>query len=225
MGTSKSYKAPTTPEWKKAKGSLTRYLKSNGDNDSRKKAVSDYANAHIRNMPFQAMASAGVKIAQLYQLIDAMGTEKAFIELGLGDLIGKSTEEVLNGIIEYFSNGTGDLEDAIIKSAIAQLLIDFDIMDISDLNRYSFEEFFMKFIVTYIEVDFKTVYYEKIMADRTPDECRSLIENINTYIEYSIKDQYNAKELAKIDWKSVEGRAIISAKCKECYELLLISEV
>lgn len=224
MGTSKGYQAPTTPEWKKAKGSLTRYLNSNGNSENKKKAISDYAAAHVSSSSFGGMALAGAKIAQIYQLLSSLGTEKAFEELGLSHLIGKNSDEVFNGIIEYFSNGSGELEDEIVKGTISQLLIDMEIDDLSDFQKYSFDEFFMKFIITYIEVDFKTVYFEKIMSDRTPDEAKTLIDNINSFIAYSISDQYEAKQLANIDWKSVEGQAIIRTKCKECYELLLVSE-
>lgn len=224
MGTSKGYQAPTTPEWKRAKGSLTRYMNSNGDSGKRNKAVSDYAAAHVQGSSFQRMASAGAKILQIYQLIASVGAEKAFEELGLAHLIGKNPDEVFNGIIDYFSDGSGELEDGIVKSTISQLLIDMKIDDLQDLQNYSFEEFFMKFVITYIEVDFKTMYYEKIMSDRTPDEAKALIDNINSYISYSISAQYEANELAKVDWKSVDGQAIIENKCKECYELLLASE-
>ena len=224
MGTSKGYQPPTTPAWSRAKGSLTRYMKSNGDSGKRKKAVSDYATAHMQSSSFQGMALAGAKIAQIYQLIESVGAEKAFEELGLSHLIGKSSDEVLNGIIDYFSDGSGELEDGIVKCTVSQLLIDMKIDDLNDLRNYSFDEFFMKFVITYIEVDFKTMYYEKIMSDRTPDEAKALIDNINSFISYSISDQYEAKELANMDWKSAEGYAIIKSKCKECYELLLAAE-
>ena len=224
MGTSKGYQPPTTPEWRRAKGSLTRYLSSNGDGGNKKKAVRDYAAAHMQTSSFQGMASAGAKIAQLYHLIASIGAERAFEELGLGHLIGKSSDEVFNGIIDYFSDGSGELEDGIVKSTISQLLIDLKIDDLKDLQKYSFDDFFMKFVITFIEVDFKTMYYEKIMSDRTPDEAKVLIDNINSFIAYSISDQYKANELASIDWKSFEGQAIIKSKCKECYNLLMASE-
>ena len=51
-----------------------------------------------------------------------------------------------------------------------------------------------------------------------------IIDNINSFIAYSISDQYKANELASIDWKSFEGQAIIKSKCKECYNLLMASE-
>ncbi|MBZ9634615.1 hypothetical protein [Clostridium sp. FP1] len=224
MGTSKGYQPPTTPEWSRAKGSLTRYLNSNGDSGNRRKAVLDYAAAHMQTSSFQGMASAGAKIAQLYHLIASIGAEKAFEELGLDHLIGKSSDEVFNGIIDYFSDGSGEIEDGIVKSTISQLLIDLKIDDLKDLQNYSFDYFFMKFVITYIEVDFKTMYYEKIMSDRTPDQAKALIDNINSFIAYSISDQYETKELANINWRSVEGQAIIESKCKECYELLMATE-
>jgi hypothetical protein len=224
MGTSKGYQPPTTPEWRRAKSSLTRYLKNTKDNRYRKKALDDYVKAHNSTSSYNGIALTGSKIADMFDFISREGFDKAINDLGLGELIGKSTEEVYNGIIDYFSNDTGDLEDSVIKDTISQLLIDYDISELYDLNNLTFDDFFLNFIVKYVQVDFKTIYYEKIMANRTPVESKEIIENINMYIEYSINDKYTAQELANINWKSVEGKVIIENKCRECYELLLAEE-
>ncbi len=224
MGTSKGYQAPTEPNWRKAKGALKRYLNSNHDSNERNKAVRDYATAHLQASSLLGMASTGVKIVNLFNLISENGIDVALQKVGLDNLIGKSGDIVYNGIIYYFSNGTGDLEDGIIKNTISQLLIDYQVCDITDFVNFDFAQFFMSFIVTYIQVDFKTMFYEKILSDKTPEESKNIIEDINRYIAFTINQNYDAEELSKIDWKDVEGQAFVDKICKECYELLQVYE-
>lgn len=224
MGTSKGYQAPTESNWRKAKYALSRYLKSNGDSGERNRAIRDYATAHLQASTLSGMATTGAKIANLFYLISENGIEDALHKTGLDNLIGQSADVVYNGIINYFSNGTGDLEDGIIKNTISQLLIDYQVSDITDFQNYDFEPFFMSFIITYIQVDFKTMFYEKILANKNPEESKNILDDINRYISFTINQNYNVEELSKIDWRDIEGKAFVDKICRDCYELLQIYE-
>ena len=176
MGTSKGYLPPTSIEWKNAKGSLTTHMNcfSNHqkDNSHRGKAVSDYAKAHDSGNKYGAVGKAGSKVIGLFQLINEQGIENALNEVGLSHLIGKSSSEVFNGLINYFSEGDGTIEDAIVRDSITQLLTNLDINGIEDLGQVSGENVLIDFIVTYIQVDFRTQFFEKIQANRSIEESK-----------------------------------------------------
>ena len=222
MGTSKGYLPPTTPEWKKAKGSLTSFMKSkgNGGDGRKEKAVGDYAKAHGSGSSYSAIGKAGAKIVGLFNAIADKGLEAALAEVGLSGLIGQDTEKLYNGLINYFSDEAGEIEDGIIRDSLSQLFIDLKIDTVEDLRQIKSEDFLMSFIIRYIQVDFKTRFFEKILSGRSIAESKSIIKDIGEYIEYTIRDNYTIKDIAKIDWHGEEGKSFVSAQCKSCYSLL-----
>ncbi|HHX61494.1 MAG TPA: hypothetical protein GX707_12415 [Epulopiscium sp.] len=222
MGTSKGYLPPTTPQWRKAKSSLTSFMKSKRDGgDGRKeKAVGNYAKAHSSGSSYSAIGKAGAKIVVLFNAIAEKGLEAALAEFGLSGLIGQDTEKLYNGLINYFSDEAGEIEDAIVRDSLSQLFIDLKIDTAEDLRGIKSEDFLMSFIIRYIQVDFKTMFFEKILSGRSIAESKSIIKDIGEYIEYTIRDNYTIKDIAKIDWHGEEGKEFVSAQCRSCYSLL-----
>lgn len=224
MGTSKGYLPPTTPEWKRAKSSLSSFMRNRGNGsgggDKRNKPVGNYAKAHQSTGNYSAIGTTGAKVVGLFNLIAEKGLNTALNEVGLSHLIGKKSDELYNGLVNYFSNETGNIEDGIIRDSLTQLFIDLKIESTEELANIKSEEFLMSFIIKYIQVDFKTQFFERILSGRSIEESKSIIKDISEYIDYTIRDNYNINDMAKIDWHGDEGRLFIEAQCRNCYALL-----
>ena len=67
-----------------------------------------------------------------------------------------------------------------------------------------------------------SLYYVNNNVDNTfLDRGKAIINSINEYIDFSIKTSYSPESISKINWRSKEGQEFISAKCKQCYNILM----
>ncbi|MHC1682899.1 MAG: hypothetical protein AB6733_08120 [Clostridiaceae bacterium] len=226
MGTSKGYIPPKTQEWRKAKTSVTRMITGNDTVGGIKSAVSEYAKAysitHLNNS--KVGSTVGNLLGFLFN-IKENGLEDTLYKEGLGNLIGKSNEEIYLGIIDYFCEDNSTIEDSVIRECIVEIFNDNNIVDFEDMDKLDGNNFIKDFIIKYIQVNFEVAFSEKIQGlCESIEESKLKIKEVNQYIDDTIRNLYDVDKLLDINWRGKDGANFINKKCKECYELIMIFE-
>lgn len=221
MGTSKGYLPPTTPEWRKAKTTLTTYIKSGSNNGDRTKVVGDYAKAHKSSSSFLNVGSVANKLVGLLNLIQSEGLENALTQVGLSHLIDADSSTLYNELINYFNEATITIEDSIIRDSLSQTFRDLDLQDVDQLGSLDAKDILITFFIKYIQNNFQNSFFEKIQAVKSVSETNTIIDNIDEYIDFTIRNNQNFEVLQKLDWHGEEGKEFISDYCNNCYDLLI----
>lgn len=111
MGTSKGYIAPTRPEWSASKRSVSTFLR-NRDTDSKAKAVSKFAEAmSTGTSSASAFSSAAGNVLAFAKGLATNGLNNTLSLFGRDDLIGKEPDEILNALLDQFTNSGATIEE------------------------------------------------------------------------------------------------------------------
>ena len=226
MGTSKGYIPPKSKEWRNAKTAVSRMINDSDTAEGIKNAVSEYAKAYSStHLP---LSKAGALISDMlgfFSDVKMNGLDNTLIGEGLGNLIGKSNEEIYLGLIEYFCTDNATIEDSVLRECVVDVLSDNEIVDLENLEELDGDKFIEDFIIKYIQVNFEVSFAEKVqgLCDNV-DESKAKIRDINRYIDDNIRNLYNREEIVNINWRGKEGKGFIDKKCRECFELLMLFE-
>lgn len=223
MGTSKGYIPPTTTEWRSAKSSVTRMIKSEDTTSEIKNAVGKYAKA-IQSTNGGVYYSANFinDFICFLNSVNNQGLDIALDSIGLSALIGKDTRVIYNSVIDYFCELNSNIQDCIINECFIDILEEHGIFDLENLNSINVNEFILSFIIKYIQINFDVSFHEKIQGlSETLSECQKYIDLVNEYIDNTIRINYNSEKIISYDWNSEAGTNFINAQCKECYDLLI----
>lgn len=222
MGTSKGYIPPKNDNWKKAKASITRMVNTEDKKEGIKKAISEYSNAYL-NTHINSANIGKITGNIIGFLLDAKenGLDKALENQGLSNLLGKSSEEVYLGVIDYFCENNTTIEESVIRECAIDIFDDKQIIDFEDLSKVDIKEFLTEFIIKYIQINFEVSFTEKIQGlCNDIESSKKLINDVNDYIHDNIRNLYDIGELLEINWRSQQGEEFIKHKCSECYELM-----
>ena len=123
MGTSKGYIPPAKPEWSNAKRAVSGFLR-NRDSDSRADAIQKFGEAMNSSAAVgsTSFASAAGNIMAFARDISKYGLEHGLANLGRSDLIGKSSDEILQELLYQFTNDSSSLEDSLAADSLSQAL-------------------------------------------------------------------------------------------------------
>ena len=153
MGTSKGYIAPTTIYWSKSKRAVTGFIK-NGDNDSKIKAASRFAEAMNQDISSSAsFISATGKILSFINNASSIGLNNALQQIDRLDLIDKEPGEVLDALLNHFTNNGNTVEDYLAAQAIGEAFSNLKIENIADINNISTEAFLIEVLVDFEFLD------------------------------------------------------------------------
>ena len=212
MGTSKGYIAPTTIHWSKSKRAVTGFIK-NGDNDSKIKAASRFAEAMKQDISSSA------------SFISATGKILSFINNALQqidrlDLIDKEPGEVLDALLNHFTNNGNTVEDYLAAQAIGEAFSNLKIENIADINNISTEAFLIEVLAEYIKFSFEFRYSEKIARGRTIVEAKEILAKMQEYISNKIHFEFKDK-LKYISFENLKTDDYVEFALKEALELFL----
>ena len=155
MGTSKGYVPPTKPEWSNAKRAVSAMIK-NGDIESITKAASRYAEAMLSDGGTigESFAPAAGKFIGVAKGIANNGLERTLVEFGRDDLIGKDPEEILQELLDQFTNNQSTNEDSISADAISQAFDNLGVLTLEDLGNIDIDELLREMITEYVNISF-----------------------------------------------------------------------
>lgn len=224
MGTSKGYLPPTTPEWSKAKTTLTHYIKNSAGNGNKSKVLADYARAHKSSSNFLGVGNVANRLVGLLNLIQSEGLESALEQVGLSHLLDTEASNLYNELLNYFNEATITIEDSVIRDSLNQTFEEVNLQDVSELISWDIKDVLITFFIKYIQNSFQSNFFEKIQATKSISETNRILDNINDHIDFEIRNNQNFEMLNKIDWNGEEGKQFVSVWCKDCYELLIAME-
>ena len=224
MGTSKGYIAPTRPEWSKAKRAVSTYLK-NGDSDSRANAVAKYAeamrfgNAGSGGSPSygSSFSSAAGNVLSFARGIAENGLDDTLIQFGRSDLIGKSADTIIHELLTQFTNHNATIEDSLASEALSTA---FDVLGVEspeDMAKIDLDAFLLELIIAFVNNNFDFRFYEKVSRGRTPENTRTILQDVHEYIDGTLRSNLSTTEIDKIDLSRMGADSIVSTMLDDAF--------
>lgn len=219
MGTSKGYIAPTTVHWSQAKRAVTSYI-NNGDGDSRTNAASKYTQAMRHDIATSsAFSHSAGNILSFASAVSHGGINNALREFGRNDLIGKSSDEIFNELIQGFTNYGSTTEDYLSSEAISHALVNLDIKDMEQLKDVSPDVLLKEMLIEYIILSFAFRYEEKISMKKTPAETAKLIDEMGKYISNTLHDKLILSDVKTVDFNKMQSSEVVTNALVDAYQV------
>jgi hypothetical protein len=233
MGTSKGYVPPTGFLWPDAKRSVTNMAKNNFSASSVGQAVSNFSKAITgsggNGRATNSIASAGAKAVHFIDLVKRYGIYEALEQVGLKHLVHKNPEELLLGLLDYFSDSGNSLYDNIAQQSINELMREI-LANVKTEEEYNetlssinTEEFIREFIIKFIQNSFFTNFSEKLIGlFEDYNKYNEAERAVRTFIRTRIESDYTIEQIQNIDWTGDQGKKIIQEKCDKAFEILSV---
>ena len=224
MGTSKGYIAPTRPEWSKAKRAISIYLR-NRDSDSKARAVSKYADAmrtsgsiKTDGMAFGAsFSSSAGNVISFARGVANHGLALTLSQFGRDDLIGKSSDMIIHELLTQFTNHGSTIEDSLAMDALSSAFENLNIVTPDDLAKVDLDLFLEELIIAFVNNDFDFRFHEKISQGRTPEDARSILDEVHGYIDGILRERLNHRNLGEIDLSKMDAERIVSEMLNDAF--------
>lgn len=230
MGTSTNYNAPTSPQWKKLKGKVTRLTRPGVPSlTSIKEILQDFVNvnyvtsrdssgsrgtAHRRDVQDVAR-----NIGRFFASAAEVGFRQAFEDAELGSLEGKSLSEIVYLLLDHLGGPSSTLDDTDIQTALCDLVAEiFNGADSLEefeeaIQTKSSGEFLENLIISffgyYVYQQFCRVFYEQLIANIGERQADESINGIREYICLKVKDVVSDRDVKQIDWNGSQGQQIV----------------
>ena len=229
MGTSKGYQAPSTPQWGKLKGDVTR-ASSDGS------VTSDVARTIIGGF---LQASGGVgetsqsggigggraaqrvagRLANLISSVSTKGLSEAFRDNNLSNLIGQSASDISIGLIDALCDDGSTLDEVDARNAMSNLLEDLlmgatsyeQVQQILEekLQINATESLLIHFFGYYIYRRFCHTFYEELVKKHGEQKSNGFLSDIKRCIDEELRYKTLGKKAVTMDWLGTEGQALI----------------
>lgn len=230
MGTSTGYLPPTGHLWTDSKRDVSAMIRNDFSSNSIGKAISSFAKAiNITGLSRQSdsvIGTTGSKILSFAGLVGSYGLNGALSRVGLSELIGKNPQEIFEGLINYFSEGTNSLQETIANQAMQEYIEDLaesigsneELENI--LSELKSDVFIRDYLIKYVQSFFFTYFSEKIMAKiEDMNRILQIQERIKEYIGIVVTEGYKSEGLINVDWKGRQGKEYIENKCREVWDV------
>lgn len=234
MGTSTPYSAPKTPEWARAKSTMTRFVNQGGVGPTQ---LSDVTSAYVRALggaKQAASSSASRAVAQkLGGFLSSMsraGLGEALRQIGLSDLVGQDASTTLSALVDRLAGTGNTLDEEVARRAATEVLVevlehaetDAEIDELygQGLGQERIEELMEKFVSFSI--------YERLLqrlGDRIDDasvptvEKQRREEQIGDFVEQNTRVHFGNIDVLSFDWGGDTGRALVDRIFEEAYEV------
>lgn len=219
MGTSKGYIPPTTVHWTQAKRAVSSYIK-NGDEGARANAASKFAGAMRHDMTTSsAFSSAAGNILSFARAVSKSGINNALRDFNRSDLIGKSSEEIFNELINEFTRNGNTTEDYLSAEAISSALKELSIVDMEQLKEFSSDTLLKEMLIEYIKFSFAFRYEEKILMKKNPAETKVIIQKMNKYISDELHSKLKLDDLKTVDYNRMHSSNIVKKALEDAYRV------
>jgi len=233
MGTSKSYKATVQgqPQWGELSNSVTRSCDSGAiSTQNLKKILGNFVNvvggaSSAGRGGSKIAGRSGIKTAKkLGGFISSFGASggnlrQTLSQTGLSDLTGKSVEDVINHLIEYFSGPASTIDDRAAKEASRKLLE--EIASSADtieelqqnfqnkVDQETLENLMVKYFGYYIIEHLSVMFYEHLVSKKGKSECSNLFRHIEAFIIDRLHEMNKTNPLERINWENDDADRLI----------------
>jgi hypothetical protein len=235
MGTSKGYDAPTSPQWRELKTTVTKSANSGATGGIAEKVVSKYINATRSNdiahpsSPYSAAISAGRMLVPFFYSVSVNGLSKTLDNIGIGNLSGKTITEIKLILMDYFCSSSSSLQDIDARKAFSDLFDELfeDANDYTDIERILSEKlsndewlmYFASFLGHFVFQSFCRTFYEKLLKKAGEEKASNYLNDIKDYIFARITALRQNRDIADIDWAGAEGKQIIVNICNDVLDI------
>ena len=226
MGTSADYSAP--PNWGGLKGNVTRA----GRNRLTPSKAAQLLRDHIsHNGGSRAIASGrgqlgsgdtAKRIARSFggfvdQVAD-VGLAEALRQHGFQDLVGRSAQETLLGILSLCGGTDGSIDSVDARNAFSLTMDDLcgESATADDVEAVlgtltdgvRMAELLMTFFAHYLFEQFCRVYFGQLIQKHGDQRAESFLDDIFDYIESRLQNQLVGQNAADIDWFGQDGEQL-----------------
>jgi hypothetical protein len=233
MGTSKSYKASikNQPQWGELSSSVTSSCGKGVVSDEKLVAITSRyvsviggsGNAGRGNSKIAGRA--GIRTVKgLGAFLSAFSSSggdlsKTMATLGISGLVGKTSGEIIDRLIEYCSGPSSTIDDVAAKTAAQKILeeIASDALTVEELqeklkdvlSKESIEDVLIRFFGYYIFEHLSIMFYEKLVVEKGKSDCDDLFKQIKEFIFERLKNVNRTNPLDKIDWKGPDADRLV----------------
>ncbi len=247
MGTSTNYKAPTSPQWRKLKGEVTRLTRRGIPSSIGIKGIIqdfvkvNYGSSHGTGSGGskvggtarrQAAQNVARKIGESFSSVADVGFREAFEDAGLGSLEGKSIREIVYSLVDYLGGPKSTLDETDAQTALGDLM-DEILNDANSLEEVeeaietrchgaSLGNLIQSFFGYYIYQQFCRVFYERLVANIGERRADESIDEIRDYICETVKYVVSDRNITQIDWNESQGQQVIDEILQETLEVFSV---
>jgi hypothetical protein len=227
MGTSSSYNAPTSGAWPNAKRTATRFAKQGGTGTvTPRQVVSAYLTALGGAAAAARRAAKGREAAQrlgaFFGTVADRGLDVALQQIGLANLIGRDTTELLEALVDRLAGPGGPLEEADARAAMLRVLQEEleEPAALDGLDQDRVGRIVESFLVEYI--------YERMLqeiGDRlengamTVEDAMKSEDDIRVYVVANVQLELAREEPLTV-WDGPEGQELVGRLMEDAYAQL-----
>jgi hypothetical protein len=240
MGTSSSYKAPTTGGWPAAKRTATQFARQTGaagaaGSVSARDVFDAYVRAHggAGGAASSAVAakSAATRLAGIFSSIGSDGLDRVLRDNGLEALIGGSPEQVIAAIVDLAVGPGSTIDESVARIAMAEVLgqefgeagsyaeLQSDFAHLSALGTVFIT--LWKFLVEYIYRRLVTELGERLASGAIDAVTAKQRENdLRQYVEESVRYELRYVDTSNIVWNGPQASELIASLLEDAYRQL-----
>ena len=239
MGTSANYNAPTSPQWKKLKGKVTR-LTGQGSLSSPgiKEILRNFVNVNYGSSRGasstegaarrQAAQKVARKLGGFFSSVAGVGFRKAF-EDAVESLEGKTLSEIAHLLLNHFGGPSNTLDEVDARTALCDLMDEIlndadspdDIEEAMETRAHGevLDNLIRRFFGYYIYEQFCRDFYGRLVANIGNKQAEESVDEIRDYICEALKDEIGDRDMSQINWSGDQGERIIDEILDETLEV------
>jgi len=227
MGTSTGSKLPTTGNWPDIKREVSGIARGDfatpGGVD---RALGDYVREHLggaHSGSYNAQATNnGARFGGFLAGVQNNGLSQTLVDAGLGNLVGKPSQEVMRGLNEYLVGPSSLLEEDIARWALldyqndvlgaCETYADLEAAFAALLARDNIGSIMKSFFGNYLYRLFKTHFAERIMkAAGSLQSAKERFRLIKDTIALKLNLLTFEQDLSSINWRGADGQRLSQA--------------
>ena len=243
MGTSTNYNAPTSPQWRKLKGKVTR-LTGQGSltSDSIKEILRDFVNANYGSSPRRNGTGGAARrrtaqnvaqdIGRFFSSVANVGFGEAFEDAGLGSLEGKTLSEIAHLLLDHFGGTSNTLDKADVRTALCDLIDEIfngadtveGIEEAMEMRSHgeALDNLIRLFFGYYIYEQFCRDFYGQLVANIGYERAEESLNEIRDYICELLRDVIGDQDISQVDWNGSQGQQIVEQILQETLEVFSV---
>jgi len=226
LGTSTNYKAPTTPEWSRVKGLVTRIGHRGTPTDEQAaQIIREFigANGGARSVARGQGQIGQGKAAQ--HVLQRLGAFSSFVlqrglngtleVLNLQALAAMDLNDLMLSLTDYLGGPADTIEEIDARNALSRLMDELfaDITSIEELEqilneRFQWEDFsniFKTYFSYYLFEQFARIFYERLVTKIGEIATKAYMNSILDYIKSSVQLLTLNTDISNVDWNGTDG--------------------
>ena len=221
---------PVSSRFQGARTNFTRFARSGGSNTrALRRAVHGYVSTGTRGSrnASSRMGSARITASGALGLFRGFlrdGVENTLRQLNLGNLVGRSAEDLLTGLTDTICRDGGSIDEAIARDAWLETIAELDQFGIEDFDALTTDqvrEVFLAYVANAIETRlFQDIGTKGFRVAASMAEIQSFEAQLKSYIHRGVRDSFSS-DLSKLtELGDKEINSMVDRTYREAWELL-----